>query len=307
MFISCKREGRSLQMAVYSIKELENLSGIKAHTIRIWEKRFSLIEPHRTNTNIRYYTDNELKKILNVAVLNRHGIKISNIARLNDLELKEEIIRVSGTSHSSDTIVDSMVMSMIDLDEYKLEALIAKSIRKIGFKSTVTEVLYPFLQKVGILWLSGDVYPAQEHFVSYLIRQKIIAATDGLSNTFNPNGKKFLLLLPEGEWHEIALLIAHYLIKEANHEVIYLGQSVPYSDVLAIGATKKFDFVMVSSTTCVPGFDMLVYLKDLGGAFPEKKILYMSGLLNDHPPELSSNHIYLPLISHLSDFLSSLP
>lgn len=294
-------------MAVYSIKELENLSGIKAHTIRIWEKRYSLIEPHRTNTNIRYYTDNELKKILNVAVLNRHGIKISNIARLNDLELKEEIIRVSGTSHSSDTIVDSMVMSMIDLDEYKLEALIAKSIRKVGFKSTVTEVLYPFLQKVGILWQSGDVYPAQEHFVSYLIRQKIIAATDGLSNTFNPNGKKFLLLLPEGEWHEIALLIAHYLIKEANHEVIYLGQSVPYSDVLAIGATKKFDFVMVSSTTCVPGFDMLVYLKDLGGAFPEKKILYMSGLLNDHPPELSSNHIYLPLIGHLSDFLSSLP
>ena len=307
MFIGCNREEISLQMAVYSIKELENLSGIKAHTIRIWEKRYSLIEPHRTNTNIRYYTDNDLKKILNVAVLNRHGIKISNIARLNHLELKEEIIRVSGTSYSSDTIVDSMVMSMIDLDEYKLEALIAKSISKIGFKSTVTEVLYPFLQKVGILWQSGDVYPAQEHFVSYLIRQKIIAATDGLSNTFNPNGKKFLLLLPEGEWHEIALLIAHYLIKEANHEVIYLGQSVPYSDVLAIGATKKFDFVMVSSTTCQPGFDMLLYLKDLGGAFPEKKILYMTSLLNEHPPELSLNHIYLPHISHLSDFLGSLP
>ncbi len=113
-------------MAVYSIKELENLSGIKAHTIRIWEKRFCLIEPHRTNTNIRYYTDNDLKKILNVAVLNRHGIKISNIAKLNDLELKEEIIRVSGSSNSSGTIVDSMLMSMIDFDEYKLEALIAK-------------------------------------------------------------------------------------------------------------------------------------------------------------------------------------
>jgi DNA-binding transcriptional MerR regulator len=293
-------------MAVYSIKELEKLSGIKAHTIRIWEKRYCLIEPHRTNTNIRYYTDENLKKILNVAALNRHGIKISNIAKLNELELKEEIIRVSGISQSSDTIVDSMVMSMIDLDEYKLEALIAKSISKNGFKSTVTEVLYPFLLKVGILWQSGDVYPAQEHFVSYLIRQKIIAATDGLSNTFNPNGKKFLLLLPEGEWHEIALLLAYYLIKEANHEVIYLGQSVPYSDVLSIGAAKKFDFVVVSSTTSPPGFDLNLYLKDLGGAFPEKKILYMSSPHKEHPQELSSNHFYLPEINDLSDLLSSL-
>ena len=293
-------------MAVYSIKELENLSGIKAHTIRIWEKRYCLIEPHRTNTNIRYYTDDDLKRILNVAVLNRHGIKISNIAKLNDLELKEEIIRVAGSSHSSDTIVDSMVMSMIDLDEYKLESLIEKSINKKGLTSTVTEVLCPFLQKVGILWQSGDVYPAQEHFVSFLIRQKIIAATDGLSNTFNPNAKKFLMLLPEGEWHEIGLLIAQYMIKEAKHEVIYLGQSVPYSDVLAIGAAKKFDSVVVSSTTSQPGFDLLLYLKDLGGAFPDKKILFMSNLPEDYFQELSPNHIHLPHISHLTDFLSSL-
>jgi DNA-binding transcriptional MerR regulator len=293
-------------MAVYSIKELEKLSGIKAHTIRIWEKRYSLIDPHRTNTNIRYYTDDNLKKILNVAVLNRHGIKISNIAKLNDLELKEEIIRVSGSSQASSTIVDSMVMSMIDLDEYKMEALIAKSINKNGFTSTVTEVLYPFLEKVGIFWQSGDVYPAQEHFVSYLIRQKIIAAIDGLSNTFNPQSKKFLLLLPEGEWHEIALLIANYLIKEANHEVIYLGQSVPYSDVLAIGAAKKFDYVVVSSTTLLPDCDMQVYLKDLGGAFPDKKILYMSCLLEEEAKELSPNHISLSHIDSLSDFLNSL-
>lgn len=293
-------------MAVYSIKELENLSGIKAHTIRIWEKRYCLIEPHRTNTNIRYYTDNDLKKILNVAVLNRHGIKISNIAKLNDLELKEEILRVSGTSLSSDTIVDSMVMSMIDLDEYKLESLIEKSITKKGLKTTVIEVLCPFLQKVGILWQSGEVYPAQEHFVSFLIRQKIIAATDGLSNTFNPNGKKFLLLLPEGEWHEIGLLIAQYVIKEARQEVIYLGQSVPYSDVLAIGAAKKFDAVVVSSTTSLPGFDLLLYLKDLGGAFPDKKVLFMANQAEDQFRELSPNHIHLPNISRLIDFLSSL-
>jgi len=293
-------------MAVYSIKELETLSGIKAHTIRIWEKRYGLIEPHRTNTNIRYYTDDELKKILNVAVLNRHGIKISNIARLNDLELKEEIIRVSSSASSHNTLVDSLVISLIDMDEYKFEAIIDKSISKNGLNTTLIEVLYPLLDKVGILWQSGDVYPAQEHFATNLIRQKIIAATDKLSNTFNPRGKKFLLLLPEGEWHEIALLFAQYLIKEANHEVLYLGQSVPYRDVLATGASKQFDCMVISSTTTQSEFDLIVYLKDLGGAFPDKKILYFSSFLEDKLKGLSSNHLHLRYIEDLTNFLDSI-
>lgn len=293
-------------MAVYSIKELEKLSGIKAHTIRIWEKRYNLIEPHRTNTNIRYYTDNELKKILNVAVLNRQGIKISNIARLNELELKEEIIRVTRSTSSNDTIVDSLVLAMVDLDEYKLETIIDKSISRSGLKATVVEVLYPFLDKVGILWQSGDVNPAQEHFVSYLIRQKIIAATNNLPNTFNANAKKFLLLLPEGEWHEISLLFAQYLIKEANHDVIYLGQSVPYSDVLTTGTLKQFDYIVISSTTKQPEFNFIRCLKDLGGAFPDKKILFFSTFLKDKSSELSDNHIYLKTVENLTEFLSGL-
>ena len=293
-------------MAVYSIKELEKLSGIKAHTLRIWEKRYNLIDPHRTNTNIRYYTDNDLKKILNVSVLYRHGIKISSIARLNDLELREEIIRVSTSSDSSDSVINSMVLSMIDLDEYKLEAMIDKSIYKIGLKSTVTKVLYPFLEKVGILWQSGDIYPAQEHFVTFLIRQKIITATDQISNTFNPDGKKFLLFLPEGEWHEIALLFAQYLIVKANHEVIYLGQSVPYSDVLAIGASKKLDYLLLSCSNSKPGFEIDLYLNELGVAFPDKKVLYFSSFKRELPGESSQNHIYLHLISDLTDFIQSI-
>jgi DNA-binding transcriptional MerR regulator len=293
-------------MAVYSIKELEKLSGIKAHTIRIWEKRYKLIEPHRTNTNIRYYTDSELKKILNVAVLNRHGIKISSIAKLNDLELKEEILRVSSTSDSSDTLIDSMVLSMIDLDEYKLEGMIDKSIHKIGLKSTVTDVLYPFLDKVGILWLSGDVYPAQEHFVSFLIRQKIIAATDHLANTFNPKSKKFLLYLPEGEWHEIALLFAQYLIKEAGHQVIYLGQSVPYSDVLAIGASKRFEYIVVSNSSARTGFEFGPYLEDLGMAFPDKKIFYTSRSKPELSTGASRNIIHLAGINELVELIQEI-
>ena len=293
-------------MAVYSIKELEKLSGIKAHTIRIWEKRYSLIEPHRTKTNIRYYTDENLKKILNVAVLNRQGIKISHIAKLNDQELKEEIFRASGISTSHDTIVDSLIIAMIDLNQYILEEIINKSISKIGFKETVTGVLYPFLNKVGILWQSGEVNPAQEHFVSNLIRQKIISEIDHLPNTFNPKAKKFLLMLPEGEWHDIALLFAQYLIKEARQEVIYLGQSVPYSDVLACGASMQFDYILISSTTNQSEFDLKVCLRDLGGAFPDKKILFLSALQEIQPTTLSENHIQLHSIQDLTDFISDL-
>ena len=293
-------------MAVYSIKELEKLSGIKAHTIRIWEKRYSLIEPHRTNTNIRYYTDENLKKILNVALLNRQGIKISHIARMNEQELKAEIIRTSVTNTSHSALVDSLVIAMIDLDQYILESIMDKSIAKIGLKDTVSEVLYPFLDKVGILWQSGEVNPAQEHFVANLIRQKIIAAINQLPNTFNPKAKKFLLMLPEGEWHEIALLFAQYLIKEAKHEVIYLGQSVPYSDVLASGAAMQFDYILISSITQRPEFDLLVCLKDLGGAFPDKKILFFTGYSINEPSELSEKHIQLSSLQDLSDFIADI-
>lgn len=293
-------------MAVYSIKELEKLSGIKAHTIRIWEKRYNLIDPHRTNTNIRYYTDEDLKKILNVAVLNRQGIKISNIAKLNDLELKEEIVRVTKSTKSHDTIVDSLVIAMVDLDEYKLESIIDRSIAKIGFKTTVLDVLYPFLEKVGILWQSGDVNPAQEHFVSNLIRQKIIAAAEQLPHTFFPKAKKFILLLPEDEYHELSLLFAQYLLKESHHEVIYLGQSVPYSDVLTTGSSKHFDYILVSSTTPRPEFDFMLYLNDLAGAFPDKKILYFSAFLDDRSKVLTENHLRMKSIQDLINFISDI-
>jgi MerR family transcriptional regulator, light-induced transcriptional regulator len=293
-------------MAVYSIKELENLSGIKAHTIRIWEKRYNLIEPYRTTTNIRYYTDQELKKILNVAMLNRHGIKISNIARLTDKELKDEILRVCSSNSSLENIIDSLIITMIDMDEIKFNSVVNKAISKHGFTDTFLTVVYPFLEKIGVLWMAGDINPAQEHFVVNLIRQKLISAVDGFSNQFNPEARKFMLFLPEGEWHEIGLLFALYLIKEAGHEVLYLGQSVPYSDVLATGSARDFDYILVSSTVPKAEFDFISYLKDLGGAFPDKKILYAAGYLNNGPDYFGKNYFHLKKVSDLQDYLKKI-
>ena len=293
-------------MAVYSIRDLENLSGIKAHTIRIWEKRYSLIEPHRTTTNIRYYTDFELKKILNVAVLNKHGIKISNIARLSDVEMKEEIMRVSDANPDLKHAIDSLIVAMIDLDEIKFTSVLAKSVSKKGFKETMLEIVYPFLKRIGVMWQAGDVNPVQEHFVSNLIRQKVIAAIDDMSNVFRPDAQRFLLFLPEGEWHEIGLLFASYLIKETGHRVIYLGQSVPYADVLAAGTSSPVDHILLASITSQQELNYISYLKDLGGAFPDKKILFFSRFLDESSMDLPGNFHYLKCVPDLIEYLNEL-
>lgn len=293
-------------MAVYSIKDLESLSGIKAHTIRIWEKRYSLIHPHRTSTNIRYYTDKDLKKILGIALLNRHGIKISNIARLSDLELKEEIMRLSASNDARQSIIDSLIMAMVEMDEIRFLSILNKSISRLGFKETILQVVYPFLNRTGVLWQAGEISPAHEHFVSNLIRQKIVSAIDSFTHVYNPGSKKFILLLPEGEWHEIGLLFSFFLLREAGHEVIYLGQSVPYSDLLATGANKSFDFILLSSTTPRPDFNITEYLQDLGVAFPDKTILYFSYGLTEKPAVLGEHHVHLNELKDLVRFLDSL-
>lgn len=293
-------------MAVYSIKELENLSGIKAHTIRIWEKRYDLIEPHRTTSNIRYYTDQELKKVLNVAVLNRNGIKISNIAKLSELELKEEILRISVAHPTLENTIDALTSGMIDLDEIKINSILNKAIAKHGFTYTIKNIAYPFLKKVGILWQTGNVNPAQEHFVAYLIRQKIIAAIESYSNGFNPRAKKFLLFLPEGQWHEIGLLFAYYMLKEAGHEVIYLGQSVPYADVLATGAVKDFDHILISKTIGYKEGEFLTYIQDLSGAFPGKDILYVSQFRNSENIDLGDQYHHLQKIEDLEKYIKEI-
>jgi len=222
-------------MGAYSIKDLEQLSGIKAHTIRIWEQRYGIIEPKRTDTNIRFYDDEQLKYVLNVALLTRHGYKISKISSLDERSFKSEIEKLYEQTliHDTDVILDldanDLMVSMIDMDADKFHRIYENSVKNNGFERTITHLVYPFLEKVGILWSIGQINPAQEHFMSCLIRQKIISGIDRLDNP--KYGKKFLLFLPSGEHHEIGLLMAHYMLKKAGVRVFYLGQNLPESDL----------------------------------------------------------------------------
>ena len=263
-------------MATYTIKDLERLSGIKAHTIRMWEKRYSLIAPHRTATNIRNYCDSELKKLLNITLLNRNGIKISKLASLSNEEINEKINQLIHSYSDTESLIENLVIAMIEMDEVKLERILSRDIMQLGYEETIIKVLYPFLIRIGVMWQTGIINPAQEHFISNLIRQKLLVAIDGLITADNPGSKRFALFLPEGEYHELGLLFFYYLIKRRGHQVIYLGQSVPLNDLFETKRLKPVNYLVAAFVSFKDGKDILNYAKTLAENFAEQTI-YLSG------------------------------
>ncbi|MCF8278530.1 MAG: MerR family transcriptional regulator [Flavobacteriales bacterium] len=260
-------------MAHYSIKDLEKLSGVKAHTIRIWEKRYGVIKPTRTDTNIRVYCDTELKKLLNVAILNSHGHKISKIAKFKQDEIFTELEKLNSVEQQFQVQIDLLVMAMIDLDRRQFEKVLADSTLKIGFEDTAIKILYPFLQKVGVMWQTDDVNPAQEHFISSLIIQKLYVAIDQAYQPEIVNAKKALLYLPEGEYHEMGLLFYRYLMKRRGYETIYLGQSVPYSDLVKVINSHNPDVVVTAFVASIQCEKLQSYLKTLASDLKNKLII----------------------------------
>ncbi|MGM0612960.1 MAG: MerR family transcriptional regulator [Bacteroidota bacterium] len=259
-------------MSTYFIKDLEKLSGIKAHTIRIWEKRYNIVSPKRTDTNIRYYSNEDLKKILNVSILNRNGMKISEISKMSDSEIENHVLNLNKFDDDYQSYVENLTLTMIDLDEDRFERTLSHLVTRIGFEQTLIKVIHPFLNKIGLLWLTGSINPAQEHFVSNLIRQKLIVGIDGASANAKKNNKRFIMFLPEDEWHELSLLFYHYLIKNLGYEVIYLGQSVPHSDVVKIANIKRPDYIFTNITTTMPEDQFQAFLRELSSCFPKQTI-----------------------------------
>jgi len=258
-------------MGNYSIKELEQLSGIKAHTIRIWEKRHNIIAPTRTATNIRLYSDNDLKKIINVSLLNNSGIKISHIADMTSDEMNSRVLELSDRHNEASVHIDQLVLAMIDMEEELFERTLSSLILRYGFERAVTEVVYPFLDKIGILWQTGNITPAHEHFISNLIRQKIIVAIDGLPVP-PKTADKIILFLPEGELHEIGLLFYHYLTRKSGLRTYYLGQSVPHHDLVSIHKIHQ-PVLMITSITSVLAVPVLEYFGILSRDFPKTRVL----------------------------------
>lgn len=255
----------------FSIKDLEKLSGIKAHTLRIWEQRYGILKPERTDTNIRWYCSDKLKHLLNVTFLYEHGFKISKIATLQPDEVISEVNKIVDAEINVCDQIRGLIISMVELDEERFEKIISNNIQHQGFPYTVEKVIYPFLNKIGVMWQTGSINPAQEHFISNLIRQKLISAIDGVIPPENKNAKKCVLFLPDGELHELSLLYFNYVLKSMGHRVTYLGQSVPFRDLQKVVQIREPDY-LVSSFTHISE-EPAQFIRHLSEAFPAITIL----------------------------------
>ena len=292
-------------MAVYSISDLEKLSGIKAHTIRVWEQRYNIIQPKRTKTNIRYYQDEDLKLLLNIALLNKNGIKISKIAKMSQNEIADKVAAISEINFEYGTQLDALTISMIEMDEFKFDRIISTNIQQLGFERTMLEIIYPFLDKLSVLWLTGSINPVQENFMSYLIRQKIIVAINNLPLMQSRSTNKFIIYLPEGERQELSLLFMHYLLKSRKNHVIYLGQEISISDLKDAYKIQEPDFLFTMITETFAKEPVQKYIDNLAEAFPDCKVLLSGYQVVAQPVDPPDNIIILRSLSQTLEFLSS--
>ncbi|MBD0404719.1 MerR family transcriptional regulator [Flammeovirga sp. EKP202] len=281
-------------MSTYTIKDLEHLTGIKAHTLRIWEQRYKIIIPKRSETNIRYYDDDDLKLMLNVSLLNSHGIKISKIAKLTQEQIREEVFNVMSSSDNYSDQITQLTTCMLNFDEFQFEKVISTAILKYSFEESMINIILPFLTRVGFLWQIGAISPAQEHFISHLVRQKIIVALDAIMLRDDKGKPRFTLFLPEGELHEITLLFACYIIKSRGFKVTYLGQSLPLEELKAVYKTTPCEYMLTVSTSLLKTGNLQDYILDLGNAFPNAKILLTGRQIIGMDYEMTENAELLP-------------
>jgi MerR family transcriptional regulator, light-induced transcriptional regulator len=241
-FIKQKIEG----VDTYQITDLVRLTGVKAHTIRIWEKRYGIIVPHRTATNIRFYDNDQMKRLINVSTLLGQGFKISKIAALTNDELLSRVEQKfkEGVNESSYMIyINDLIASMLTIDEEQFNQTFDVVIKKYGVYTTMIHIIYPFMVKVGYMWTINKLSSYQEHFASAIVRKKLLVETNALTLKHS-SAKTFVLFLPPDEWHEIALLFANYIIKSKGHKTIYLGQNVPYDDVFEVLNNFTVDYTL---------------------------------------------------------------
>jgi MerR family transcriptional regulator, light-induced transcriptional regulator len=292
-------------MNSFTIKDLENLSGIKAHTIRIWEQRYSFLKPQRTETNIRYYTNDELRKILNIALLNKYGYKISHINRMNIEEIKEKILSLATAEAYQERIINDLLDYMVVLNLEDFERIIDGYILKHGIEKTIANIIFPFLEKIGILWLTNHINPAQEHLVSNIIRQKLIMGIEKSESYININ-KTLLLFLPEGEHHELGLLFMHYLLKIRGFKVLYVGADIPLKDLQFVVETKKPDLLYTHLTSVASNFNFDKFLVSIHARFPKNQLLISGRFARSYKKKLPSGIFFKKTLQEVVEHVSAL-
>ena len=245
--------------STFSIKNLENLSGIKAHTLRIWEKRYNLLEPERTDTNIRRYSLDSLRKLLNITLLYNHGFKISKIASLESTEIPKLVRSIALKANSEQVSINAFKLAMINFDYELFDTNYEEILQHHNFEYLFMNIFMPLMKELGILWQTGAISPSHEHFITNLVKQKIHLQTEYLQkNKFEQkNHPIFVLFLPENEIHELGILYLNYLILSKGHRTIFLGQSLQTSSLQTLYSYET-KYYFVSYITVEPSKDEIM-------------------------------------------------
>jgi DNA-binding transcriptional MerR regulator len=291
-------------MHSFTIKDLENLSGIKAHTIRIWEQRYQFLKPCRTETNIRFYSNDELKILLNIALLNKYGYKISHIDKMGELELKEKILSLPSQLAQQERVINELIQCMVDLNGNRLEDILDKYIASKGIERTITQIIFCFMDKIGILWLTNHINPAQEHLVSNIVRQKLIVGINSVNSPMTCN-KTLLLFLPEGEYHELGLLFVHYLLKCRGASVVYLGCNIPIHDIEYVVKLKKPDYLFSHLTSVPHKFNFDKFISTISKRFPGTPIVISGRYTHAYKKKTPAAVHFKKSFSDVTDFIAS--
>ncbi len=272
-------------MAEYKIKDIEILTGIKAHTIRIWEKRYGMLIPERTDTQIRTYSDADLSFLLNVSLLNKNGVKISKIATMETSAIHALVTEIR-LSPAIDNAEEKLILALLDLDEELFRNTLNDLIHQKGLELTFSEHLIPFLDRIGVMWLVNSISAAQEHFISNLIRQKVISEIDKLGIP-DKSSTSALLFLPEHDWHELGLLFYQYLLRSKGYYTYYLGQSLPYDSLIDCIQRLKPTVVLSSWLTAVDQNFITNYFKQLKTDAPGVELMAGGAQIHVHSTALS--------------------
>ena len=275
-------------MSSYTIKDLEKISGIKAHTIRIWEQRYNFLQPQRTETNIRSYSADELKVILNVSLLNKYGFKISHIDKMSSEQMEEKIMALSQLDAQKERVVNALIKEMVSLNMVAFERQLDLYIGQKGIEKTINEIIFPYLERVGILWVTNHINPAQEHLATNIVRQKIILGIERLTPLLTYT-KRIVLFLPEGEYHELGLLYVHFLLKQKGIYVDYLGANVPMVDLKYLTEFKKVDYLYCHITMPARNFKLDKFFTSLANINQEIPIILSGQLIQEYKGKISPN------------------
>ena len=275
-------------MSSYTIKDLEKISGIKAHTIRIWEQRYNFLQPQRTETNIRSYSADELKVILNVSLLNKYGFKISHIDKMSSEQMEDKIMSLSQLDAQKERVVNALIKEMVSLNMVAFERQLDLYIGQKGIEKAINEIIFPYLERVGILWVTNHINPAQEHLATNIVRQKIILGIERLTPLLTYT-KRIVLFLPEGEYHELGLLYVHFLLKQKGIYVDYLGTNVPIVDLKYLTEFKKVDYLYCHITMPSRNFKFDKFFTNLSTINQQIPIILSGLMIQEYKGKISPN------------------